>query len=79
MSDAVITLHVLRRGPRAQELLTDVAERLGLDALEPDDHGVVRVRLGRRGPQAWDAVNQALDAAGPDWRERLHLSPRPNR
>ncbi len=79
MSDTVITLHVLRRGPRAHQLLADVAARLGLDGLEPDDHGVVRVRLGRRGPQAWDAVNQALDGAGADWRERLHLSPRPLR
>jgi hypothetical protein len=78
--EAVITLRVLKRGARAQQILDTVAEQLGLGAVEPDDHRVVRLGMGSaRPPRAWERVRDALDAAGDDWREWLHLEPRPNR
>lgn len=80
MPEAVITLHVLKRGDRARQLLDSVADQLGLAPVEPDDHRVVRLTIGNaRPPRAWERVRDALDAAGDDWREWLHLQPRPNR
>ena len=80
MPEAVITLRVLKRGARAQQILDAVAVQLGLGAIEPDDHRVVRLGMGSaRPPRAWERVRDALDAAGDDWREWLHLEPRPNR
>ena len=80
MPDVVITLRVLKRGDRAQQILDAIAGHLGLGAIEPDDHRVVRLPMGNtRPPRAWERVRDALDAAGDDWREWLHLEPRPNR
>jgi hypothetical protein len=75
--EAVIQLRVLRASTRTDELLGDLARSLGRDSLEPDDTGLVLVRLDLRGPKAWDSVRDALDEAGPDWRQWLHLAPRP--
>ena len=80
MAEVIITLRVLKRGPRAQQILDAVTERLGVGAVEPDDHRVVRLGMGNaRPPRAWERVRDALDSAGDDWREWLHLEPRPNR
>jgi predicted Rdx family selenoprotein len=79
LAQAAIIVRVLRRGSRVQQLLAALSERLGLDPLEPDEGGLVVVRMDGRPPQAWERVREGLDAAGPDWREWLHLSPRPNR
>ena len=62
-----------------RDLLDDLCERLGTERLEPDDADLVVLRIDARGPQAWERVREALDAAGPDWREWLHLAPRPSR
>jgi len=35
------------------------------------------LRLDGRGPKAWDTVRDALDSAGSDWRQWIHLAPRP--
>jgi hypothetical protein len=75
--EAVIRLRVIRQGPRAGELLRAVAGQLGRDELDTDDTGLVMVRLDARGPKAWDTLRDALDVAGSDWREWLHLAPRP--
>ena len=80
MADAVITLHVLKRGTRMQQILDQVTDRLAIGPVEPDDHRVVRLAIGNtRPPRAWERVRDALDAAGDDWREWLHLEPRPKR
>lgn len=80
VAEALIKLRVLKRGARAQEILDVVTERLGIPSVEPDDHRVVRLGLGNaRPPRAWERVRDALDSAGDDWREWLHLEPRPNR
>jgi hypothetical protein len=79
LAQASIIVRVLRRGPRGEELVGEVGRRLGHDGLEADEKGVVELRIDSRGPQAWERVREALDAAGPDWREWLHLAPRPNR
>ncbi len=79
MARTAITLRVVRRGPRTDEVLRDAATRLGQDDIEPDDRGVVQLVLSDRGPAAWDRVRDALDEAGSDWRQWLHLEARPRR
>ena len=80
MPTTTITLRVIRRGDRADALLEHVAGSLGLSsAPEPDQQGIVRVRMPSRGPRAWDEVIDALENGGSDWRQWLHLEPRPLR
>jgi predicted Rdx family selenoprotein len=79
VAEAVITLRVLRKGTRTNELLEDVARRLGRESLAPDDLGAVRIRVHGRPPKAWEEVRDALDGTGDDWRQLVHLSPRPSR
>ena len=79
MPEAVIQLRVLRTGARTDELLAELARDLGREQLEPDGTGLVLLRLDVRGPEAWDRVRDVLDDAGPDWRQWLHLAPRPRR
>jgi hypothetical protein len=79
VAETVIVLRRLRRGRRGDELLATVAERLGTDPLEPGDDGAIPLRFDQRGPAAWEAVRDALEAAGSDWREWVHLAPRPRR
>jgi hypothetical protein len=79
MAEAVITLRILRRGPRAELLLEQLGNTIADEPLSADDHGTVLVRAPRRAQQTWDQVRDALDAAGSDWRQWLYLSPRPSR
>jgi hypothetical protein len=79
MPRSEITLRVVRRGPRTEEVLRATGTTLGQDGVEPDDRGVVRLVLSERGPAAWDRVRDALDDAGSDWRQWLHLEARPRR
>jgi hypothetical protein len=79
VADVVITLRIIRRGPRTTEILDELAGRLRQKELEPNDRGAIELRLGGRAPRAWEDVRDALDAAGDDWRQWLHLSPRPPR
>jgi predicted Rdx family selenoprotein len=72
-----IVVHVTRRGGRANELLAAVAEHLGRETLVPDERGHVRILLKDVEGAAWQRVHDALDAAGDDWHEHLHVSPRP--
>jgi hypothetical protein len=69
-----IRLIVIRDDARAREVLGAVARRLGLGALEPDASGDVFVSLEPSAEgDAWQRVRAALDAAGDDWWEYLHL------
>ena len=79
MADVVITLRIIRRGPRTTEILEEVGARLRQEELEPNDRGAIEIRLGGRAPRAWEEVRDALDATGGDWRQWLHLAPRPPR
>jgi predicted Rdx family selenoprotein len=79
VAESVIVVRVLRRGGRADELLAQLGGALDRDALMPDEHGAVCVRVDARGPVAWETVRDALDGLGPDWRQWLHLAPRPTR
>ena len=79
VAESVIVVRVLRRGGRADELLVQLGRALGRDALMADEYGTVRVRVDARGPVAWETVRQTLDGLGPDWRQWLHLAPRPKR
>ena len=80
MAEAVITVRVLRKGKRTEEILGEIGERLRQRRdLEPNDRGAIEIRLSGRAPRAWEEVRDALDAAGDDWRQWLHLAPRPPR
>ena len=70
-----IIVHITHPGRRADELLAAVADRLGRETLVPDERGHVRILLEDAESVAWQRVQDALDAAGDDWREQLHVSP----
>jgi hypothetical protein len=72
-----IVVHVTHPGDRANALLADVAGRLGRQTPTADDRGHVRLLLQEPAGAAWDHVHDALDVAGDDLHEHLHLNPRP--
>jgi hypothetical protein len=74
---AAIVVYVTRPGGRANELLAAVAKQLGRGPPTPDERGHVRILLEESAGAAWQRVNDALDAAGDDWDEHLHVNPRP--
>ena len=79
MAETVITLRIWRKGPRGDELLERLGSELGRSDVVPDDAGIVRLRMDGRAGKAWDTLRDALDRAGSDWREWLHLESRPPR
>ena len=79
MAEPLITLRIWRKGPRGQELLERRAQELVRGDIEADDHGIVRLRMDGRGGKSCDTLRDALDRAGSDWREWLHLESRPPR
>ena len=69
-----IRLILIRDDPRARALLADVARRLELDELEPNAHGDVYLAVeSSPDSDAWARVRSALDAAGDDWWQYIHL------
>jgi len=69
-----IRLIVIRDDERARVLLAAVARRLEVGALEPDERGDVFVGLDASADgDAWERLRAALDGAGDDWWEYLHL------
>lgn len=79
MAETTFTLRLLRKGRRGEELLDRLTSELGRGVVDVDDRGTVRVRMDGRGGRSWDALRDALDRAGSDWREWLHLESRPPR
>jgi predicted Rdx family selenoprotein len=79
VAETVITVRVIRKNPRAQEVLDELGHALGKEPLEPNDRGAIEIRMNGRGPRAWEEVRDTLDRIGDDWRQWLHLSPRPPR
>jgi len=75
----VITLRIWRKGPRAHELLERLGKELGRSDVVADDAGLVKLRMDGRGGKSWDSLRDALDRAGTDWREWIHLESRPPR
>ena len=75
----MITLRIWRKGPRAHELLERLGTELGRGDVVADDAGQVKLRMDGRGGKSWDSLRDALDRAGTDWREWIHLESRPPR
>jgi hypothetical protein len=73
-----ITIRILRTGTRTDELLGCVARRFGAERLQSDGFGAVHVDVTGRPTTTWDELRDVLDAAGSDWRQWLHLAPRPS-
>jgi hypothetical protein len=69
-----IVVHVVRPGPRADELLAALAEHLGRAVAPPDELGHVRVLMQEPPAPAWQHVHDGLAAAGEDWEEHLQLN-----
>jgi hypothetical protein len=72
-----IVIHVTHPGQRADALLASATKHLGRETWSADERGDVRILLEEAGGDAWDHVHDALDAAGDDWQEHLHIRPRP--
>jgi hypothetical protein len=79
VADSVITVRVIRKGARTEQVLSDLARALGREVLEPNDRGAIDIRMSGRAPRCWEEVRDALDSTGEDWRQWLYLSPRPPR
>jgi hypothetical protein len=73
-----IVVHVTRSGTRTDELLAAFANQLERDTQAPDERAHVRILLKQPVSAAWQRVYDALEAAGDDWHEHLHLNPQPN-
>jgi hypothetical protein len=74
-----IRLIVLKAGPRADELLAALAERLDRPYLTPSQQGIVHIRVELAPADAWDFVNTGLNQLEPDWPDYLRLDARPDR
>jgi hypothetical protein len=74
-----IRIVVTHPSERADDLLATAARRLTRKAIAPDDNGVAHILLddAPSSGAAWDDVHDALEAAGEDWSDYLHLGPRP--
>jgi hypothetical protein len=72
-----IRLLVIRDDPRARALLAAVGRGLGVGALAPDASGDVFVAFDASADgDPWERLRAALDDAGDDWWEYLHLPSR---
>jgi len=62
-----ITIHVTQPGPRAREILTAVAEGLGIEFIRLDrNHGYFSIE-GPGPKRAFTKVRAAFDAVSSDW------------
>lgn len=71
-------MRVLESGTRTDRLLADVAQRLGKERLTPQNGHVDIIFFDATPGEAWDAVEKALDASDPGWRELVTIEPRRN-
>ena len=72
-----IIIHVTQPGKRAGVLLDAATSHLGRETPAADERGHIRILLEEPEGAAWDHVHDALDAAGDDWHEYLHMNARP--
>jgi len=79
VAENYITLRLLRKGRRGEELLERLGAELGRSDVVADKGGIVRLRIDGRAGRGWDSLRDALDRAGSDWREWVHLESRPPR
>ncbi len=73
-----ITLLDVETSPRADEILGQLARRLGVTRIWPHNAGRAQLWLQLDEPDAHDAVITALDETAPDWREHMAVL-RPHR
>ena len=74
---SAIVIHVTRPGERAAALVAAASSELGREVPAADERGHIRILLEEPQGAAWDRVHDALDAAGDDWHEHLHMNARP--
>ena len=65
MAQSSIVLPVILPSTRrTDDILAATAERLGIERITPDHHGRAQLRMQSSGPEAFEAVKQALRPAG---------------
>jgi hypothetical protein len=69
----VVLQVILPSTERTDEILAATADRLGIERITPDRHGRAQLWMQLSGPEAFDAVKQALQANGRDWGEHVWL------
>lgn len=73
MVGAVIAVEIVEPGPRADELLMAMGETLAAKPRRKQDRAAF-FWFGSVSPQAaWEAAVDAVNAAGADWADHLHL------
>ena len=74
-----IRIVVTHPSERASALLAAAARRLTRKVIAPDDNGVAHILFDDASSSgaAWDNVHDALEAAGEDWSDYIHLGQRP--
>jgi len=70
MAHSITRLRV-RTSPRADEILGELARRLNVSPIWPDDAGWAQLWLQFDEPSAHDAVITALDETAPDWHDHM--------
>jgi hypothetical protein len=66
-----ITVLEIRSSPRAVEILAELARRLNVDRISPDNAGRAQLWLPLDLASAYDTVIAALDRTAGDWREHI--------
>lgn len=70
---AVISVEVLGGAPRAEELLAAVAQSLKIRPKRKGDRSALFWFSGMSTQDAWEALVDAVEAAGKDWADYLRL------
>jgi hypothetical protein len=69
-----ITVLQIHSGPRADEILDGLAERLNIPPVSQDGAGRAQLWLQFDPDRAFDAVVVALDETASDWRQHLSVT-----
>jgi len=73
-----ITVLQIRSGPRADQILAELARGLNVDHIWPDNAGRAQLWLQLEALSAYDTVIAALDRTASDWRVHITvISPEP--
>ena len=73
MAGTVISVEVLEAGPRAEELLAAAAQSLQVRPKRKDEGPALFWFSSMSSQDAWDALVDAVEAAGKDWADYLRL------
>ena len=70
-----ITVLEIAGSPRAVEILAELASRLNVDSISPDNAGQAQLWLSFDAASAYDIAIAALDRTAGDWGEHITVVP----